>query len=88
VDYAMMIYCFVNGIDYQYPDSYKKDISWINPLSDTAYAMVAMLKGSLKFQVYLKSIFCGKKVNALFVLNDLKPGLAYLFKIKSFLKQR
>lgn len=88
VDYAMMIYCFVNGIDYSFPESYEKDIYWINPLSDTAYAMIAMRKGSLKFKVYLKSIFNGRKVNALFALNDWKPGLAYLFKIKSFLKQR
>ncbi len=88
VDYAAMIYNYANNKNYNYPEEYETNVSWINPLSDTVYALVAMFKGVLKPSAYFKSIYIGKKVNALFAENDLKPGFAYFLYLFSFLDNR
>ncbi len=88
VDYAKMIYEYVNNIDIKYPGKYKTDICWINPLTDMVYSAIAMLKGQLSPWNYIRSIVSSKKVSALWVYNDLKPGFAYLLKIFSFLRNR
>lgn len=88
VDYAMMMYNHVNGIENQFPETYKSDICWINPLSDTAYALPALVKRHVKLSQYLASLFTGKKVNALYNKHDKKPALAYLLNLFTYLKNR
>ena len=88
VDFARMAYEHVNGMDTVYPNKYETGVCWINPLTDAAYAAMAILKGQLSPFAYFRSILCGKKANALFSGNDWKPGFAYLFNILSYLKQR
>ncbi len=88
VDMARMAYEYVNGITTIYPKQYKTGVCWLNTLTDTAYAFSAMLKGQLRPVEYIRSILNGKKVNALFAKNDWKPGVAYLFDIVSYLRQR
>lgn len=88
VDYAKMIYHYVNNMVYDYPSNYEFNRYWINPLTDTAFSFIAILKCQLSFIRYLKSIFTKTKTNAFFVKNDLKPSLAYFLNIFSFLKNR
>jgi D-aspartate ligase len=88
IDYARIIYDYVNNNGVHYPDTYQVDRYWINPVSDTAYAMVGLLRGKYTYSGYLSSLFNRKMTNALFKNGDHKPGIMYLFKLYSFLKER
>ncbi len=88
VDYAGMVYAYVNGIEIAYPKKYETGVCWINPLTDIFYVASAILKGQLKFGEYIRSVSEGRKVNAFFAKNDCKPGFAYFFNILKFLKNR
>jgi D-aspartate ligase len=88
VDYAKMVYDFVNGYETHYPVSYALGVNWLNPISDSVFALKALFKGYLKPAQYFDSVFNGQKVNAIFAKGDLKPGFAYFFNLLSFLKQR
>jgi len=88
VDFAKMAYAHANGMDVQYPQNYETGVCWINPLTDVAYALHAMLKGRITAGQYLRSLFNGRKVDALFERGDWKPGLAYMLNIFSYLGQR
>lgn len=88
VDYAKMIYHYVNGMEYDYPEQYDVNRYWINPATDTVFASISILKGKQNIFKYFTSLFKKKKTNALFSKKDLKPGFAYFLNIFMFLKQR
>ncbi|MDY0279186.1 MAG: hypothetical protein RBR35_01335 [Salinivirgaceae bacterium] len=88
IDYAMMIYHYVNDLPFSYPRNYSIGRSWINPVSDTVYAIQGILKGKLKVSAYLSSIFAKSHHNALFAKNDWLPGFAYFFQIFHFIRKR
>lgn len=88
VDYALMIYAYLNGHPFAYPDNYRTGINWINPVSDFAYSMLAMLQLRLNPFEYLKTIFARDNVNALMAKGDNRPFFSYFLNIKSFLKSR
>jgi predicted ATP-grasp superfamily ATP-dependent carboligase len=88
VDYAKMIYKYVNDLPIRYPEQYQIGRYWINPVTDTVFAFVAILKGKLNFFRYVGSLLQRKKVNALVDIRDMKPAFAYLLQIFSFIKRR
>jgi len=88
VDYAKLIYDFVNGREMEYPTNYKVGLNWINPVSDFVFSMISLISGQLKLKAYFYSIFKAQKVNALFVKKDLEPGYAYIVKLFSFINKR
>lgn len=88
VDYAKIIYDYVNNSSIDYPLNYIADKAWINPITDTVFSLLGILKGLVSPRDYLQSIFRQSKVNALFSKGDLKPGFAYFYKSFSFLKNR
>lgn len=88
VDFAKMIYAYENHEKIEYPRSYETDKYWVNPVTDTVYAAKALLKKHLNPLVYAKSILNRKKVNALFVRGDWKPGLAYCLSLFKFYYNR
>ena len=88
VDYAKIIYDYVNNSSIDYPSNYIADKAWINPITDTVFSLLGILKGLVSPRDYLQSIFRQSKVNALFSKGDLKPGFAYFYKSFSFLKNR
>ena len=88
VDYAKMIYKYVNNIENVYPINYDRNLYWVNPVSDVAFALPAILKGDLKISQYLSSVKKGKKVNALLNKKDNTPAYAYLYKLLYFLRNR
>lgn len=88
VDFARMAYEYVNGIPTDYPKEYETGVCWVNPVTDAAYAIKAMLNGGLSQREYFRSRLTGRQVNALSAKNDWKPGLAYLGNIFCYLRQR
>jgi D-aspartate ligase len=88
VDFAKLAYEYANGINSEYPKEYETGVCWINPFTDTVYALTAMLKRQLSLNEYLKSMNNGKKVSALFARGDWKPGFAYLRNSFSYLRER
>lgn len=88
VDLAKLAYEYVNGIDSQYPQKYETGLCWINPFTDVAYAAKSVFKGQLNPIKYVKTLLKRKKANALFVRDDVKPGLAYFASMYNFLKNR
>jgi hypothetical protein len=47
-----------------------------------------MIRGKINPWKYFKTIFSGKKTNALFAKKDLKPGFAYFLQLFNFLMHR
>ena len=88
VDYAKLIYDYVNGNSIVWPQSYKQDIYWMNPFSDFVYSLFAIIQGKLSLSDYIAPLRNKNIVNALFIASDKKPGIMYLLNVFSFLKQR
>lgn len=87
VDYGGYIYNYLNGIKTDYPTGYRTGVKWINSLTDSVYALLAIKKGMLTIKQYFSSLK-GEKVFALYYRGDLKPMLAYALMTISFLKRR
>lgn len=88
VDYAKMIYYYLSGSQQNFPSHYKLGVKWINPISDTTFSLIAIIKGKLRIRVYLSSIFKGEIINALFSRRDWKPFFAYLIGVIGFIRTR
>ena len=78
VNYALMIYNYLNGITNVYPLNYAVDVKWINWITDSIFSIKAIISGKLNISSYLKSLN-GKKVKAIFSLHDLLPGIVFPF---------
>lgn len=88
VDYAKMIYHHVNDLPYAYPRQYETDLYWINPITDSVFAFIAVLKVKLNVSTYFATLVSRNKINALAYKGDMKPVLAYFMNLFAFLKQR
>jgi D-aspartate ligase len=78
VNYALIAYRFVNGLDITFPDSYIAGVKWINWLTDSWFSLKALLTGKLRIPEYLKSLR-GKKVRAVYSVTDPVPSAALIF---------
>lgn len=78
IDYAKMMYRYVNNISQDYPTTYQVGIKWINWLTDTVYGFKAISQGLITVPEYIKSLK-GKKVRAIWSWNDLMPGIIFPF---------
>lgn len=87
VDFARIVYDYAHGNHIDYPKKYTLGMGWINPLTDTFYSFLALLKLQLNFRDYWNSL-AQKKVNALYLKGDYQPFWAYLKKMFSFIKYR
>lgn len=88
VDYAKLIYDYVNGNLKQQETEYKLNRYWYNPITDFVFSIIGIIKGKVSFTEYFKSIFARNKTNAIFSLKDIKPGFAYIFNLLQFYKSR
>ena len=88
VNYAKILYDFVNNKSIDYPRSYKIGEYWINPLTDFIYSWIGIIKGKVKMKDYFKTLFFAKKNNALFEKGDWKPGFMYFMKTIDFINKR
>lgn len=78
VDYAKMMYNYVNDIPQDYPNTYEVGIKWINWLTDTVFGLKAVSKRLITIPAYIKSLK-GKKVRAIWNWDDLMPGIVFPF---------
>ncbi len=78
VDYAKMMYFYVNNIPQDYPKSYQVGIKWINWLTDILFGIVALYKRLFSVSEYLNSLR-GKKIRAIWSWGDLMPGIIFPF---------
>jgi len=88
VDYAKMIYNYVNHKSINYFRNNLTAKYWLNPVTDSIFSIISLLKGKLNFSAYISSLLTKNIVNALFMKGDMKPGWMYLMKVSSFLRQR
>lgn len=87
VDYAKMMYSFANDMSYQYPDTYKKDIYWMNHITDLPFSVKGIIKGKYSFKEVLKSYLSGKKF-AIFKSKDPLPFLSLIFLLPLLILKR
>lgn len=78
VDYAYLIYSYLNNQTIEYPQIYKIDIKWINWVTDSVYGIKGIVKGHFTIVEYLKSLK-GEKVRAIWSNSDIMPGLLFPF---------
>lgn len=87
IDYAKMMYRYVNGIEQTYPTTYEVGVKWRNAVTDLVFGMLAILKGHFTMCEYCSS-FKGKIVKAIWSWNDIKPGLIFPFMTLYIAKKR
>ena len=76
IDYAKMLYSFVNGEPVSFPGSYRVGLGWINRVTDTLIVLKSLLNGSLRLNDWFFSLR-GKKVSAVFNAKDPLPALLF-----------
>lgn len=87
VDYAKMMYRFVNNKEQHYPDSYEVGLKWYNAITDFVFGIQALFKSEVSVKEYMQSL-SGHKVHAIWSWNDLKPGLIFPFMLFYIAKKR
>jgi len=87
VDYAKIMYKYVNGIEQEYPTSYKVGIKWRNSITDFVFSMKGILKGLFSFRDYIKSLK-GEKMHAIWSWSDVMPGIIFPFMTFYIAKKR
>lgn len=88
VDYAKMIYDYVNNQKIIYPKDYLIGLNWINPVTDLFFSLLAILQRKIEFLDYIKMFHGHKTCNAITYKGDNRPLLIYLLHIFSYLKTR
>lgn len=78
IDYAKMMYRYINDIPQEYPDTYQVGTKWINWLTDTIFGLKAILNNLISIPEYINSLQ-GKKVKAVWSWSDLMPGIVFPF---------
>lgn len=87
IDYAKMMYRYVNGIEQTYPTTYEVGVKWRNAITDWVFGMQAILKGYVTLCEYCSS-FRGKIIKAIWDWKDIKPGLIFPFMTLYIAKKR
>jgi predicted ATP-grasp superfamily ATP-dependent carboligase len=77
IDYALIIYNYLNRKAVEYPDKYMINVNWVNLATDIPYSIISMIKGRLSPLSYLKS-FRGKTIYAIASSRDILPGLIFI----------
>jgi len=78
INFALMAYRYVNGMNVMFPENYEPGIKWINYLTDTLYSLKAILSGKLSPGRYFSSMR-GKRIKAVFSWHDPLPSVALFF---------
>lgn len=76
VNYPVMIYNYLNGIENKYPVNYMSGVQWINWFTDSFHAWKSILGGKLSLKKYLVTLR-GKKVNAIYDRQDILPSVMF-----------
>lgn len=87
IDYAKIMYRYVNGIEQTYPSTYKVDIKWRNAVTDFVFGLQAIIKGYVTIKEYFLSLK-GDIKKAIWSWDDIKPGLVFPFMTLYIAKKR
>lgn len=87
IDYAKIMYRYVNGIEQIYPSAYKVDIKWRNAVTDFVFGLQAIIKGYVTVKEYFLSLK-GDIKKAIWSWDDIKPGLVFPFMTLYIAKKR
>jgi len=87
IDFAKMIYNYVNGLQNSYPTKYNTELKWRNIFTDFVYTSLAIIKGKISLKT-ISEQNKGTIVDAILYKGDEKPFWAYFFLILSFLFRR
>lgn len=87
IDYAKILYKYVNNQAIDYPITYLNGLKWINYLTDGFMSIQAIFQNKMKFMEYLQSLR-GQKIPAVFSWTDLKPSIMFPFLALSLAKNR
>ncbi len=88
IDFAFLAYQFVHKKNITFPETYKENIYWYNPITHFSMMLFLVLKGKFRFLSAFYIPFLAKKENALFDWKDMKPGIMYFLKLVKFMKSR
>jgi predicted ATP-grasp superfamily ATP-dependent carboligase len=85
VNFALMTYNYVNGIEPFYPSQYETGMKWRNIFTDIPFSLLARMKGKYT------SVIKGKErrtIDALWMKEDRRPFFMYPVLIFNFFKNR
>ena len=72
VNYPLMMFNYLNGLDFAYPNEYEVGLKWKNIWTDMFFSAQAIFKRKYSIKEYLKS-FKGETIKAVFDISDIKP---------------
>ena len=78
VDYAKIMYRYVNGISQEFPEQYEIGTKWINWITDIFFGIKAIRRKIITLKEYLSSLR-GRKVTAVWSWRDPRPGIVFPF---------
>jgi D-aspartate ligase len=87
IDYAYMIYSYLNDIPIVFPTSYKVGLKWRNAITDTAYGLKLILNKGITVKEYFKSLR-GDKISAIWSWKDIWPGVVFPIMLVYIAKKR
>ena len=87
IDYAYMIYAYLNNLSIDYPDKYTLNTKWINWATDFVFGVKSIIKKKITLKNYLTSLE-GKKIDAIWNWNDMIPGIIFPFLLFYIAKKR
>ena len=87
VDYAKIMYRYVNGTLQAYPQKYEIGTKWINWITDIYFGLKAIRNKILTFNEYLSSLR-GRKITAVWSWKDPWPGIVFPFMLFYIARKR
>ncbi len=87
IDYAKIIYDYLNRETVRFPENYNTRIKWRNTVLDSIFAVRALISGNCN----LKDYFCslkGQVVHSVFAKDDFLPSIMYLLLLPYFFFRR
>jgi len=87
INYALMIYNFLNNKPIDFKQNYEIGTKWINYITNIFYCSIAIIKKKFTLREYFNSLK-GKKVNALRYKNDNLPAFMFVLLIFYIFKKR
>lgn len=77
INYPLMIYNYLNGIEMEYPQEYIVGMRWMNRVTDIVQASKSIIRGNMSIGEYLRSLK-GKKEFAIYDHSDRKPAVMFI----------
>ena len=87
IDYAKIMYKYLNGISQDYPGGYAVGVKWINWITDVFFGIKAIRSKILSIKEYINSLK-GRKTKAIWRWNDPMPGIVFPFMLFYIAKKR